>query len=313
MRTLFAVLVLFVVSPGFADELRLKSGDRVSGTVLSLNEGTLRFETPHGHLTVDWAEVTGLTVDEAIVIQTATGEITTVNGGTIDISTVAAISRPEPPIIWSGGANLGFLASSGNTDVNSLRADAELVARARANRYTVSALVNRAEDSGRETARNWTASGRYDRFLTKRLYVNGSAIFTNDAFRDLDLRTALGVGLGYQLLDTPRARLSAEAGLGWVNEDFVLAEDDSYTALRESARLDVFLLPDRVAFFHQHDGYFGVTGDDNLFFKMQNGVRLSIVAGFVMTAQIDLDYDRSPAPGRRSSDRTFALTFGYRF
>jgi putative salt-induced outer membrane protein YdiY len=305
--------VLFVVSPGSADELRLRNGDRVSGTVLSLSEGTLRFETPHGHLTVDWEDVTGLTVDEAIVIQAATGEITTLNGGTIDVATVAALSRPEPPVVWNGGANLGFLATSGNTDVNSLRADAELVARARANRYTANALVNRAEDTGRETARNWTASGRYDRFLTKQLYINGSAIFTNDTFRDLDLRTALGAGVGYQMLDTTRARLSAEGGLGRVNEDFVLAPDDSYSALREAVRLDVFLLPDRIAFFHQHDGYFGITGDDNLFFKMQNGVRLSVVAGFVMTAQVDLDYERSPSPGRRHSDRNFALTFGYRF
>ena len=58
---------------------------------------------------------------------------------------------------------------------------------------------------------------------------------------------------------------------------------------------------------------FGVTGDDNLFVKMQNGVRLALVAGFVTTAQLDLDYDRSPAPDRRATDRTFALTFGYRF
>jgi hypothetical protein len=29
--------------------------------------------------------------------------------------------------------------------------------------------------------------------------------------------------------------------------------------------------------------------------------------------QVDLDYDRRPAHGRRSTDRTFALTFGYRF
>jgi hypothetical protein len=56
-----------------------------------------------------------------------------------------------------------------------------------------------------------------------------------------------------------------------------------------------------------------VTGDDNLFVKSQTGVRLSIVANFVTTAQLDLDYDRSPSPGRRQSDRTFALTFGYRF
>jgi hypothetical protein len=72
-------------------------------------------------------------------------------------------------------------------------------------------------------------------------------------------------------------------------------------------------VPDRVQLFHNHDGYFGVTGDDNLFFRTQNGARVGLAAGFVTTLQLDLDYDKSPAPGRKNTDRTFALTFGYRF
>jgi putative salt-induced outer membrane protein YdiY len=72
-------------------------------------------------------------------------------------------------------------------------------------------------------------------------------------------------------------------------------------------------VPDRVLFFHKHDSYFGVTGEDNLFIKTQNGVRLTVVKNFVTTVQWDLDYDRSPAPGTRDSDRRFSLTLGYRF
>ena len=82
---------------------------------------------------------------------------------------------------------------------------------------------------------------------------------------------------------------------------------------REAAALEVFLIPARVQFFHQHDGYFGVTGDDNLFVKMQNGIRVGLATGFVTTLRHDLDYDRSPAPGRRNTDLTLSLTLGYRF
>jgi hypothetical protein len=46
---------------------------------------------------------------------------------------------------------------------------------------------------------------------------------------------------------------------------------------------------------------------------MKNGVRLGLIGGLVTTAQLDLDYDRSPSPGRQNTDQTFALTFGYRF
>ena len=197
--------------------------------------------------------------------------------------------------------------------MNNLRLDADAAIRQSANRYTATAAVNRAEDSDVETVKNWTTSLNYDRFLTSRLFLNANSIFTNNPFRDLDLRTALGGGVGYQLIDNSRVKLTANVGPGWVNEDFIAAIDDDYTAVRESAALDVFVVPSRVQLFHKHDAYFGVTGDDNLFVKSQTGVRLSIVANFVTTAQLDLDYDRSPSPGRRQSDRTFALTFGYRF
>jgi putative salt-induced outer membrane protein YdiY len=316
LRHLFPLVVAAAALhavPCAADEVQLKNGDRLTGTVVSLDTGTLKLKTPHGDLAIAWPEVTALTVDEPVLVTTAEGVPPTPSSGAIDIAMVTALTRPEPPLVWTGGANAGFLQTSGNTDVNSLRLDADVTARAAANRYTIGGDLNRAEDTGRETARNWTVSGNYDRFLNRRVYVNANTIFTNDPFRDLDLRTALGAALGYQVLDTPVTQLSVEGGLGWVNENFEVAPDDSYTAVREGAKLDVLLVTDRLTLFHQHDTYLGVTGDDNLFVKMKNGVRLGLLAGLVTTLQLDLDYDRSPSPGRRNTDRAFSLTFGYRF
>jgi putative salt-induced outer membrane protein YdiY len=216
--------------------------------------------------------------------------------------------------VVTGGANTGLLNTGGNTEIDSLRVDADVTARAAANRYTFGGAVNRAKDRELETARNWTFSARYDRFLTTRLFVTGDTIFTNDRFRALDLRTAIGAGLGYQIADTSLVKLSADGGFGYVNENFESAPDDSYGALREAVKLDVFVIGDRAVLFHRHDGYFGVTGgEDNRFVRTQNGIRFGLVGGLVTTAQLDLDYDASPAPGRRNTDRAFALTFGYRF
>jgi putative salt-induced outer membrane protein YdiY len=320
-------LVLGLAGAARADEVQLRNGDRITGTVVRLAGGSLVFKTAHGDLTIPWADVTALTSTQTLVATVGTAEPVTVTaiaaadagrvtltpGGAVALADLVALGPVEPAITMTGGANAGLIQTSGNTDVNSVRLDADVSVRQRANRYTASAAVNRAEDAGLETADNWTTSLNYDRFLTRRLFVNANGIFTNDRFRDLDLRTALGAGVGYQVFEGPRIRLTANGGLGWVNENFFVALDDDYTAARESAALDVFIIPDRVQFFHKHDGYFGLEGDDNLFVKAQNGIRLSVVANFVTTVQLDLDYDRSPSPGRRQTDRTFALTFGYRF
>jgi putative salt-induced outer membrane protein YdiY len=330
-RLVVALVVLISILPAaaIADEVQLRNGDRITGRVVQLAGGTLTFKTPLGDLKIPWAQVAALTVSQTLRITLASKETRTITaiaaaepgrvtldpGGPVAVTDIVAIRPIEPPVTIAGGANAGILGSSGNTHVNNLRVDADAAIRQRANRYTASAAVNRAEASDVETARNWTTSLNYDRFLTTRLFLNANSVFTNDPFRDLDLRTAVGVGVGYQVFDTARVKLTANGGVGWVNEDFIdpAIEDDEYTALRESVALDVFVVPGRVQLFHKHDGYFGVTGEDNLFVKAQTGVRLTVVANFVTTGEFDLDYDRSPSPGRETTDRTFALTFGYRF
>lgn len=310
---LCAASLVFLNAPVSADEVRLRNGDRVTGETTKLENGTLTFKTGFGELGIAWQDVEALIVDETIEIETTEGDTVVHPGGAIDVPRTRALKRPDPGLTVTGGANAGFLQTGGNSDVNSLRLDGRMIARMAANRYTVEGSVNRAEDRGVETTRNWTTSARYDRFLTSRLFLNANGIFTHDRFRDLDLRTALGAGLGYQFADSRRMQLSADGGLGWVNESLAGQVDNRYTALREAAKLDLFIVGERVVLFHQHDGYFGVTGDDNRFVKTQNGVRFGLVGGLVTTAQIDLDYDASPSPGRRNVDRALALTFGYRF
>jgi putative salt-induced outer membrane protein YdiY len=322
-----ALIVFLCAGTAFADEIQLRNGDRFTGSVVQLVAGSLSFKTPHGDLKIPWADVATLNSTATLRITLVNNDTRTINGfqlvdggqvrldpgGAVPLANIVAFGPVEPAITITGGANAGFIQTSGNTDVNSLRLDADAAIRQGRNRYTASAAVNRAEDVGVQTAENWTTSLNYDRFITSRLFANANAIFTNDRFRDLDLRTALGAGLGYQVFDTAFVKLTANGGLGWVNEDFIAALDDDYAAARESVALDLFVVPERLMFFHKHDGYFGVTGDDNLFVKAQNGVRLNVVANFVTTVQLDLDYDKSPSPGRASTDRTFALTFGYRF
>ncbi|HEY3093358.1 MAG TPA: DUF481 domain-containing protein [Vicinamibacterales bacterium] len=328
MRALpLCLLAMLVALPARADEVRLKNGDRITGVTTSLAGGTLSFKAAGGDLKVAWADVTSLAIEQPMLVTVGTapptsalfaaadanGRVTLVPGGPVALSDIVALSRPQPAWVITGGGGAGIVETAGNTQVNNVRLSGDVVAKGAADRYTLSAIVTHANDRGVETARNWSLTGKYDRFLTARLFADANANFTNDRFRDIDLRSALGAGLGYQIIETARTTLTADAGLAWVKENFKSIADDSYTAAHESAGLQVQVLPGRVQAFHQHDGYFGVTGDNKMFIRTQNGVRVGLAAGFVTTIQEDIDYDRRPSPGRRQTDRTFSLTLGYRF
>jgi putative salt-induced outer membrane protein YdiY len=325
------VVVCLVVIVGSrsagADEVELSNGDRITGQVTSLINGMLAFQTPNGQLNVPWVNVTGLAVPEPVFVTVGTqppapvtiartrtdGRVTLRPGGIVSLTEITAMARAQLPLGLDGRLNAGLVNTDGNTDANTLRVDGELIGRTTEHRYTGRAIVNRSQDRDVDIARNFTGSLRYDRFVTRRLFVNANTILANDRLRDLDLRVAVGSGLGFQVIDTPRARITTDAGLGWVNEAYGAANDVRYTAVQESARLEIFFSGTRFVFFHRHDGYFSVTGDSNRFLKMGNGVRVPIARGFIATIQLDLDYDPTPLPGGRSIDRTFALTFGYQF
>jgi putative salt-induced outer membrane protein YdiY len=326
----FIVILYAFASTAAADELKLNNGDRITCTVHKLDAGKLTVKTEYGELLVNWADVAEIRMDQPLMISvanadtrlgrlssTAAGQVMITSEGqtpvTVPMADIIGVAPVAPAWILSGGANAGFFNTGGNTDVRNLRLDGELVARASASRYTAGASINRGSDRGRITARNATAAFRYDRFLTTRLFLNANSIFTNDRFRDLDLRTAIGAGVGYQAWDTPVLKLSVDGGLGYVRQNFSSTPDNNYAALQEAVKAQWFLAATRVEIFHQHSGYFGVTGDDNLFMRLQNGLRFALIGGLVTTAQLDIDYDRNPAPGRQSTDRAFALTFGYRF
>jgi len=321
-----------------ADEVGLVNGDRYTGTVLTLASGTLAFDTGHGRVDLPWPTVTALTVETPVIVtvdgggrqtlprlESIDGWVAIGDSVTVPLAAVLALGRPQNSIQVTGGVSAGLLATGGNTAVNSVRVDADVVARFHEDRYTARSTVNRSRDRGVETARSASAEIRYDRFLTRTVFGNASALFTSDRFRDLDLRGNLGVGLGVQLADNGLAKISVEGGFGYVSERYAAAPepDRSYSALREASSMEFYFLARRVTLFHRHDAFlslseatqtqFGPAGVRNTNVQMHNGMRIGLGLGLVMTVQYDLDYVRNPAAGRKATDRRSGLTFGYRF
>src|SRR5436190_23362279 len=77
MRILTVVTLFFATAIAFADdEVKLKNGDRLSGTVKSLTGGKLIIETPHaGPIKVDWTQVVSVKTDNPVKVKLVTGDL----------------------------------------------------------------------------------------------------------------------------------------------------------------------------------------------------------------------------------------------
>src|SRR5262245_33700803 len=310
-----------------ADEVWLLNGDSFSGTTQTLESGVLTFRTPFDNvLKVPWKEVAGLeTVRQVRVTVRGIGShvarvvpgpegclrLQTAAGPSLDIQLpdILTIVRPQSGVMTMARAEAGLLLASGSSDISSLHLTGEINWRTLSTRTSADIAVNRAQTLGIQTASNLTSALRHQEFLTDHVYANANLILTNDRFRDVNLRTAPGVGVGYQFSNFPVTTLSLDGGFGYVSEHHTFEPDRNYWAVREAVKYEHFLMPTRLQLFHQHDGYYGL--GDNWFVRTRQGLHVMLTGGLIMTVELGLNYDRRPPLGQDHVDRTFAITLGY--
>ena len=152
---------------------------------------------------------------------------------------------------------------------------------------------------------------QYDHFLTEKWFFYTNALFEKDEFKDIDLRSTIGAGAGYQFFETPLTNLSTETGLTYVNEDYEQGQDNSYPAGRWSVKFDQYLLDKKIQFFHFHEGFVSIEDTEDMFIRSRTGFHIPLYKNFKATVQYNYDWDKSPAPGREKADEAFLFTLGY--
>ena len=320
-------------APGFADEVRLNNGDRLSGQITGIDGDKLVLKTPtFGTVKIPAGEVAGLTTDGPVTIEFkeggyATGRLSTGDAGAIrltgpnatssqfDLAQAKAIHPggkiPVPQFEWKGRVNAGASKTNGNTKNQAFNVDAEAQGRGAKDRITLSAEYNRESSSGADTVDNARLAAQYDRFISKKwfLYLQGSG--ERDDFEDLNLRTTIGAGAGYQVIDTDLTQLSIEGGPTYVNEDFQTAADQDFISARWAVKFDHFIFDKFAQLFHNHEGLVSLENTSDVLIRSKTGVRIPIRDNWNATAQVNLDWDNVPAPGRKKTDTKYILSLGY--
>jgi len=336
-RTRTAVMIVVSVAalsavPAAADEVVLKNGDRITGKLVELAGGKLSIKTEYaGTVKIDWNLVDTFSTDAPVYVTIGDNKVrATVFPGDSGTATLSSedwldtdpieLSRlsemtyePKPAVKVSGRINLGASSSSGNTNAENLHASAEVVARSVQNRFTAGGRVNNAKTDGTQTESNWLAYLKYDHFISKKWYASANMDAENDKFKDINLRTTIGLGSGYQFFDTDETRLSVELGVNYVNTDFITSPDQDYPAGRWALDYAQKLFDTESEFFHRDELYASLDDSGNLFVRTITGFRLPIVEGLNSTIQYNYDWDDNPAPGRVKEDKMWLVTLGYKW
>jgi len=251
---ILTILSLSLLSlPVFADQLTLKNGDRLSGTIVKSDDDakTLLIKTDlAGDVTVKWDAITAIVSSQPLHIMLSDGrvivgrvsttdgmlEIAT-DGGTVpaahdavkairDNATQAEIDRLQHPGLrdyWSGLFDLGLSLTEGNSSTAALTIAGKasrVVPKNKLTLYYTEVYSRDSNESPALTTANAIHGGVRDEFnLNARVYAFAFTDFDEDALQHLDLRNVIGGGLGYHLINTKKTQFDVFGG-GSFNQEY---------------------------------------------------------------------------------------------
>lgn len=248
-----AVIAFFALSTAlFADQVTLKNGDRLTGTVVKSDGKTLVIHTDAaGDVELKFDTIQEIKTDADLHVglkggKTAVGPVTTTDGkieiatktsGTVEASKddvtlirndaeqTAYEKKLHPGLThgWEGGINVGFSIARGNSETENLALAFNAVHPTEHDKTTLYAsfLDTRNNLATPSTVANLNQGGiRYDHDLNPRLFAFAAGDFMSNALQFLDLRQVYSGGLGYHVIKSDRTILDFLGGLNYTHETY---------------------------------------------------------------------------------------------
>jgi putative salt-induced outer membrane protein YdiY len=325
-----ALPLLLFANAALADKVVLDNGDTLSGTVVKLQGGKLTLKTDYaGSVDIEASKVRSIVTDEPVEVHTTSGEILrgklqVVEPGkltvepsperaatAVDLNSVAAIN-PPPQGVWTGSVTVGGNLQSGNTDRASASVGAAAERKTERDRFSLGFLYNYGEENDQLTVRNTYASAKYDYFFSKKLYGYLGLELLNDQFQDIDLRTTVGPGIGYQIWDDPIKALAFEGGVSYVSENMRVGPDNDYFAARLGLNLRYNLFK-FVVFTNRLLYYPSLEESSTYTLRNEAALTSPLGAQWALKLANIYQYNSAPSPGLGKTDSQWILGLQYAY
>jgi hypothetical protein len=337
---LFLVLSVIPLNFVHADEVIMKDGSRLVGTVVSMKSKKLVFKTSFaGNITIKWDQVARLSTENPVEVslgdeQIYKGKVVPSGEGMIvllpekgpemvplTMADVKTLTLPKSPPKWEFGGRLSLGASyeEGNTEKDTFNLDGQLELYKYPHRFRTNFEVGIEKSFNVKTEDKSLANLSYDRFLTENWYLGVTGSFEQDEFADLDSLWAAFVGLGYQFWKSKDDRnFTIATGPGYTSEHYSrpqpsLGGQDSrdYAAAGWSIDFDTWLFKRKIQPFFTNTGSISFEDSSVWRTKIRTGIRFPMLYQVFGTVQYNWDWVNSPADGKKEYDEGMFIKLGY--
>jgi putative salt-induced outer membrane protein YdiY len=249
-KVFLPMLLCFCAASALADQVTLKNGDRLSGTIVKTDDDKLEMKSEFaGDVKLPWSAVGAIVSAEPLHIalkngQTIVGVVTTKDGKFEVAAATGSVEAPKAEVVavrnnaeqdvymrmehpriidlWAALLDTGLSLTRGNSESTSFALTGKAARTAKRTKISLysTEIYSRSRLAGvsNTTANAIRGGARVDVNLRGRSFAFGLADFEHDRFQDLDLRSVLGGGLGYHLIKEKDRTFDVFGGLTYNQE-----------------------------------------------------------------------------------------------
>jgi putative salt-induced outer membrane protein YdiY len=333
-----------LVSAAWADQVVMKNGDRVTGTIVKQDGKTITVKTANlGVVTAPWDQVASIESDKPLHVvlkdgKTLVGKLTPIEGkeevttadAKVDVSFTdfAAIRDDDeqkayerllhPGLfqLWSGNGSIGLAGTEGNakTSTFTLAGNAARTTNTDKTSFTFSAIKASALVGGvsASTAQAFRAGVEHDHNVSKRLFVNVFNDYEYDKFQSLNLRFVLGGGFGYQAVKGDRGSLRLLGGADYNHASFStpLTRNTAEAYWGDEYNLKLTGATSLVQTFRMFNG---LSGGDPYRVNADLSLATKVKKWLTWNLAVSDHYLSNPVPGRKPNDWLYTTGLGATF
>lgn len=333
-RTTLFVFCTFIFAPNnsYSDEIFLKNKDKISGEILTLSKGILKISTPYSKsIELDKSQIKSLKTNHSVRVQlengwSVKGKLNPTKDGLYSIKMgkssrraiipfdeIVSINAPKAePKIWAGKVFAGGTQQTGNTDRLTITFGGEGKLKLDTEEFEVKFRTIYTEEDDKITSRNTLGRGQYNHFFNDKWYGLLSLEALKDKFKNLNLRLAIGPGLGYVVWDDPVKNLKLEGGITYFSEDLKTGTDTQFMTGRFSGVFDykfseILSFNNKIILFPSFEN----VGEFTL--RNEAGLSTRLAEAWSLNLSHILDYDNETPADVKATDSFLALALQYDF
>ncbi len=229
---------------------------------------------------------------------------------TILLAALASTGYAQAEVKWSGNGVLGFTATSGNSDTESLNAG--LAVKRETDRWVSDVTLDllRASTDDIDTAERYTLNTKTGYKFDDNDYIYYGTRYDQDKFSGFDYTITTGIGWGHKFYDDEKDRLITELGIGYKTEaiDIDRTENNSAVLLGKLDYMHHF-----TDTFKVEDVLIVEVGDDNTFFQNDLGFSFAVSEAFAVKLAHQIRHNTDAPAGFRSTDTLVSANLVYDF